>query len=129
VPERALGAVNVMYFVERSQADTRQIELWRVPFVDTRQSLFLFFSFPTQTFCDMFLHYLDLHVPFCTIIKVFAITIRFCLFNCISSSNSDLNCKSLGKCKTVNAKMVSILFNTSYSRFKEQTEIFEHHAH
>jgi hypothetical protein len=25
---------------------------------------FYFFSFPTQTFCRMFLHYLDLHVPF-----------------------------------------------------------------
>jgi hypothetical protein len=25
---------------------------------------FLFFSFPNQTFCGMFLHYVDLHVPF-----------------------------------------------------------------
>jgi hypothetical protein len=25
---------------------------------------FIFFSFPNQTFCGMFLHYIDLHVPF-----------------------------------------------------------------
>jgi hypothetical protein len=30
----------------------------------TRQSIFLFFSFSTQTFYGMFLHYIDLHVPF-----------------------------------------------------------------
>jgi hypothetical protein len=31
----------------------------------TRQSIFfIFFSFPNQTFCGMFLHYVDLHVPF-----------------------------------------------------------------
>jgi hypothetical protein len=63
----------------------------------------------------MFLHYVDLHALFFTIIKVFAITIRFCSFNYISWGNSELNCKSLEKYKTVNAKMVSILFNTSYS--------------
>jgi hypothetical protein len=32
--------------------------------VDTRQSIFLFFYFCHQTFCGMFLHYVDLHVPF-----------------------------------------------------------------
>jgi hypothetical protein len=35
---------------------------------------FYFFSFPNQTFCGMFLHHVDLHVPF-------SITIRFSLFN------------------------------------------------
>jgi hypothetical protein len=40
-----------------------------------------------------------------------------------------LNCKSLEKWKTVNAKMIFIVFSTSYGLFQEQTEIFEHHAH
>jgi hypothetical protein len=43
--------------------------------------------------------------------------------------NSDLNGKSLEKCKTVNAKMIFMLFSTSYSLFQEQTGFFEHHAH
>jgi hypothetical protein len=38
--------------------------LCRVSYVDTRQSIFLFFYFGHQTFCGMFLHYVDLHVPF-----------------------------------------------------------------
>jgi hypothetical protein len=38
--------------------------LCRVSSVDTRQSIFLFFYFGHQTFCGMFLHYVDLHVPF-----------------------------------------------------------------
>jgi hypothetical protein len=38
--------------------------LYRVSSVDTRQSIFLFFYFGHQTFCGMFLHYVDLHVPF-----------------------------------------------------------------
>jgi hypothetical protein len=91
--------------------------------------IFNFFSFPTQTFYDMFLHYQTYMFHSCTIIKVFPTTIRFCLFNCIFLDNSDLNCKSLEKCKTVNVKMVFMLFNTSYSRLKEQIRIFEHHAH
>jgi hypothetical protein len=32
--------------------------------LDTRQSIFLFFYFGNQTFYGMFLHYVDLHVPF-----------------------------------------------------------------
>jgi hypothetical protein len=32
--------------------------------IDTRQSIFLFLHFGHQTFCGMFLHYVDLHVPF-----------------------------------------------------------------
>jgi hypothetical protein len=43
-------------------SDTRQSILCRVPFLDTRQSIFLFF--PNQTFYAMFLHYVDLHIPF-----------------------------------------------------------------
>jgi hypothetical protein len=38
--------------------------LYRVSFVDTQQSIFLFFYFGHQTFRDMFLHYVDLHVQF-----------------------------------------------------------------
>jgi hypothetical protein len=55
--------------------------LCRVSFMDTRQSIFYFFSFPNQTLSGMFLHYVDLHVPFCIIIEVFSITIRFSSFN------------------------------------------------
>jgi hypothetical protein len=40
------------------------VSLCRVSYVDTRQSIFLFFYFGHQTFCGMFLHYVDLHVPF-----------------------------------------------------------------
>jgi hypothetical protein len=65
---------------------------------------------------------------FSTIIKQFAIAIRFCSFNCISSDNSYLNGKSLEKWKIVNAKMFMLL-STSYGRFQVQTGIFEHHAH
>jgi hypothetical protein len=63
---------------------------------------------------------------FSTIIKVFAITIRFCSFNLIFLDNSDMNCKSLEKCKTVNAKIIFMLFSTSYDQFQKQTRIFEH---
>jgi hypothetical protein len=44
--------------------DTRQIILCRVPYIDTRHSLFPFFSFSSQTFSGLFLHCVDLHVPF-----------------------------------------------------------------
>jgi hypothetical protein len=64
-----------------------------------------------------------------TIIKSFAITIRFSSFNRIYSANSDLNGKSLEKWKTVNAKMICKLFNTRFDLFQEQYRIFEHHAH
>jgi hypothetical protein len=66
---------------------------------------------------------------FGTIIKVFSITIGFSSFNGISSDNSDLNYKSLETWKTVHAKMIFMLFSTSYDRFQERTENFEHHAH
>jgi hypothetical protein len=54
---------------------------------------------------------------FGTIIEVFAITIRFSSFNWISSDDSDLNYKSLKKWKTVNVKMIFMLFSTSYALF------------
>jgi hypothetical protein len=66
---------------------------------------------------------------FGTIIIVFAITIRFISFYLISSDNLNLKCKSLEKWKIVNAKMIFMLFSTSYGLFHEQTGIFEQHAH
>jgi hypothetical protein len=57
-----VGTRQRSFFAECRPADTRQSMLCRVPFLDTRQSIF--FSFPNQTFCGMFLHYIDLHVPF-----------------------------------------------------------------
>jgi hypothetical protein len=50
------------FFDECLTSDTRRSILCRVPFVNTRQSIFLFFL--NQTFCGMFIHYIDLHVPF-----------------------------------------------------------------
>jgi hypothetical protein len=67
------------FFAEYPGYDTQQSMLCRVPSLDTRQSIF--FPFPNQTFCGMFLHYVDINVPFGTIIKFFAITIRFSSFN------------------------------------------------
>jgi hypothetical protein len=66
---------------------------------------------------------------FGTNIKVFVITIRFSSPNWIFSDNSDLNCYSLENGKILNAKMVFMLFSTSYRLFQEKTRIFEHHAH
>jgi hypothetical protein len=45
------------------------VSLCRVPHIrvsslDTRQSIFLFFYFVSQTFCGMFLHYVDLYLSF-----------------------------------------------------------------
>jgi hypothetical protein len=57
----ALGKVS---FAECLQAGTRQSMLCRVSFVDTWQITFLFFYFPNQNFCVVFLHYIDRHVPF-----------------------------------------------------------------
>jgi hypothetical protein len=50
------------YFAECRKPDTRQTILCRVPSLDTRQSIFLFFIlFSTKLFCGLFLHYVDLH--------------------------------------------------------------------
>jgi hypothetical protein len=53
-----------IFFAECPPFDTRQSKLCRVLALDTRQSIFLFFYFTNQTLCGMFLHYVDLHVPF-----------------------------------------------------------------
>ena len=88
-----------------------------------------FFLSPTKLFvvCCYTLQTYIYH--FGTIIKVFSITIRFSSFISISSENSHFNCKSLETQKNMHAKMISMLFSTSYGRFQEQTGIFEHHAH
>jgi hypothetical protein len=55
----------LLFFAECQPADTRQRFLCRVLFLDTQQTTFLFlFYFPNQTFYGVFLHYVDLHVPF-----------------------------------------------------------------
>jgi hypothetical protein len=50
------------------------------PSLDTRHSIFLFFYFAHQTFCGMFLHYVNLHVPFWDNYKSVFITIGFSSF-------------------------------------------------
>jgi hypothetical protein len=110
---------DIHYLCQAPNVGTRENKCCRVLKLDTRQNIFFFFLFCNQTFCGLFLHYVDNMFHFSTIIKVFAINIRFCSFNWIFSDNSDLNCKSLEKWKTVNAKMISMLFSTSYDRFQE----------
>jgi hypothetical protein len=66
---------------------------------------------------------------FGTFLKVFAMPIRFSLFNCISLNNSNLNYKSIEKWKTINVKIIFMLLSTSYGLNQEQTENFEHHVH
>jgi hypothetical protein len=63
------------------------------------------------------------------IIIVFSIASRFSSLILFFSENSDLNCKSLETWKTVHAKMIPILFSTSYDRFQERTGNFEQHVH
>jgi hypothetical protein len=53
-----------VFFAECQMVGTRQRRLYRVSSLNTRQSIFLFFYFVSQTFCGMLLHYVDLHVSF-----------------------------------------------------------------
>jgi hypothetical protein len=62
--EPSPGTRQRSFFAECPPFDTRQSKLYRVSPLYTRQSIFLFFYFANQTFCGMFLHYVDLHVPF-----------------------------------------------------------------
>jgi hypothetical protein len=59
--ERQQTAVS---FAECNKSDTRQSGLCRVLFVGTRQTLFDFFSFSTQTFCVVIRRYLEVHINF-----------------------------------------------------------------
>jgi hypothetical protein len=78
---------------------------------------FYFFLLPTKLFlvCSYTMQTYMYH--FDTIIKVFFITIRFSSFNWISSKNSHLNCNSLEIWKIMHAKMICMLFSTSYDWF------------
>jgi hypothetical protein len=49
----SFGTRQRSFFVECFTSDTLHNTLCRVPFLDTRQSTFLFFYFPNQTFCGM----------------------------------------------------------------------------
>jgi hypothetical protein len=51
------------YFIKCLKPDTRQIVLCRV-YHGHLVTYFYFFYFPNQTFCGLFLHYVDLHVLF-----------------------------------------------------------------
>jgi hypothetical protein len=63
--EPRTGTRQIGFFAECQILGTRQRRLRRVSSIDTRQTIFLFFfHFGHQTFCGMFLHYVDLHVPF-----------------------------------------------------------------
>jgi hypothetical protein len=63
--EPTVGTRQRGFFAECQIVGTRQSSLCRVSSLDTRQSIFLFlFCFCPQTFCGMFLHYVDLHVSF-----------------------------------------------------------------
>jgi hypothetical protein len=57
-----VGTRQRVFFAECQIVGTRQRRLCRVSYLDTRQSIF--FYFVSQTFCGMFLHYVDLHVSF-----------------------------------------------------------------
>jgi hypothetical protein len=104
------------YFAECPAPNTQQRMLCRVLLLNTWQNIYIFFLF----FQLIFLWYVPtLCRPTCsiffTIINVFVITIIFNSFNWISSKNSDLNCKSLEIWKSVHAKMIFMLFSTSYA--------------
>jgi hypothetical protein len=77
----------------------------------------------------MFLHYVDLHVPFMNNYNIVSTVSRFSSFVRISSENSNLNCRSLETWKTVHAKMIFMLLSISYDRLQKRTGNFEQHAH
>jgi hypothetical protein len=63
-PLAAVYSWRLSVFAECQILGTRQRTLCRVSSLDTRQSIFLFFYFVSQTFCGMFLHYVDLYLSF-----------------------------------------------------------------
>jgi hypothetical protein len=70
------------YFAECPMTDTRQRMLYRVSHFDTRQNIFLFFSFFQPMFFVVCSYTVYTYMfNFGTIIKLFAITIIFSLFN------------------------------------------------
>jgi hypothetical protein len=63
-PSATVPKLTAVSLCREPMVGTRQRFLCRVYSLDTRQSVFLFFYFVSQTFCGMFLHYVDLHVSF-----------------------------------------------------------------
>jgi hypothetical protein len=88
-----------------------------------------FFFFSPPTFCTLSLQSLGLHVQLWQFLKVFAIYIRFSIFNWISSDNSNLNCKPLKILKTMDAKLIFMLLSTCYSLIQGHARNFEHQVH
>jgi hypothetical protein len=63
--QRPSTADGSRFFAECQISGTRQ--RWSLPSVfcgHSAKHIFIFFYFGHQTFCGMFLHYVDLHVPF-----------------------------------------------------------------
>jgi hypothetical protein len=79
-PLRHSAKIPYYLFAECLTASTRQSYLCRVSSLDTRQSIFLFFDFVSQTFGGMFLHYVDLHVSFVDNYNIVSIVSRFSSF-------------------------------------------------
>jgi hypothetical protein len=63
-PSAAVPKLTVVSLCREPRVGTRQRTLCWVSSLDTRQNIFSFFYFVSQTFCGMFLHYVDLHVSF-----------------------------------------------------------------
>jgi hypothetical protein len=64
-PSAAVPELTAICLCREPWVGTRQRVLFaECQHVGTRQSIFLFFDFVSQTFCGMFLHYVDLHVSF-----------------------------------------------------------------
>jgi hypothetical protein len=63
-PSAAVIKLTAVSLCRGPRVGTRQRILYRVSSLDTQQSLFYFLDFVPQTFCGMFLHYVDLHVSF-----------------------------------------------------------------
>jgi hypothetical protein len=78
--EPTVGTRQRVLFAECHIVGTRQRRLCRVSSLDTRQSIFLFFYFVSQTFCGMFLHYVNLYVSFVDNYNRVSIVSRFSSF-------------------------------------------------
>jgi hypothetical protein len=78
--EPTVGTRQRVFFAECQVVGTRQRSLCRVSSLNTRQSIFLFFYFVSQTFCGMFLHYVDPHVSFVDNYNRVSIVSRFSSF-------------------------------------------------
>jgi hypothetical protein len=80
LPRTEVGTRQRTFFTECQISGTRQRVSLPSVFCGHSAKYIFIFLFGHQTFCGMFLHYVDLHVPFWTIIIVFSIASRFSLF-------------------------------------------------